>query len=455
MAANSEGLPPEIEKLSERLAKDPKSLVFSPLANAYRKNNMIDEAIEILQKGLEIHSSYASARIVLGRCYLDKRMYELAKVEFTKAVEIDPQNIVALEKLGETYKSLNQLEDAYKIYKKLLELDPINENFEREAESLKNLTGEIAPDSEQFGTFQSIPEQKEEGKTEQKGEEKVKEEEPEAEGPTLEDVFEEPQEDASPKVDTPPLESQEEEYKKSEQPTLESPMEIKTEEEIKESEKKQDFEPPWQEEQSRMEDPVVKETQQELEIPELEKQPEEKPELKAETPTQDQQVKTEEQLGGITSLFEETNSLLNEEKSVTEEPFEAKEKIPETTKEPEIKEIIPPEENHETSIKETKLEEKPKKSGATETLAEIYLSQGFTDEAINIYKELLSNDPNNEKLKNKLMDLHKQTQNKSPSQNKEDEPALEKPKPENSEEDNHQQSKNLDNFQDWLNKFQK
>ena len=69
MAENYEGLPPEIEKLSERLAKDPKSLVFSSLANAYRKNNMIDEAIEILQKGLEIHPNNVSARIVLGRCY--------------------------------------------------------------------------------------------------------------------------------------------------------------------------------------------------------------------------------------------------------------------------------------------------------------------------------------------------------------------------------------------------
>lgn len=54
-------LRPEIETLSQKLETDPKSKVFAQLADAYRKSNMIDEAIEIAKKGLEIHPNYGAA----------------------------------------------------------------------------------------------------------------------------------------------------------------------------------------------------------------------------------------------------------------------------------------------------------------------------------------------------------------------------------------------------------
>ena len=67
-------LPPEIEKYHEKWRKDPTSRVFAQLADAYRKTGMLDEAIEVCVEGLKVHPSYNSARVVLGRAYLEKGM---------------------------------------------------------------------------------------------------------------------------------------------------------------------------------------------------------------------------------------------------------------------------------------------------------------------------------------------------------------------------------------------
>lgn len=458
MAKNNNSLSPEIEKLSERLAKDPKSLVFSPLANAYRKNNMIDEAIEILQKGLALHPNYASARTVLGRCYVDKRMYEMAKVEFNKAIESDPQNIVVLESLGKVYKTLSQYEEACRIYKKLLEIDPLNDNFERELKSLENLSGNIPPDSSSFDTFQTIPPQKKEGKEEISEQEKVIEK---TTTPTLSQIFEE-----SPEEKPPQQKEKKEEKEKKDNVAPTSFEEM--------------FDKPTPA-------PEVPETgiAEESSSPPIEQPKVEEEEKQSEGLKEPEMIqKTEHEKGndikveGITSLFEETNTAapekFPEEKPVAAEttPPSSKtlEEVKSTTEIESPKETIevekpPAEDTGQENITETKEPtEKREKPIATETLAEIYLNQGFLEEALNIYKELLTQKPDDENIKKKIEILERK---KSSEPKKEEQPPQNSPsttevqeKPteiqkEPTEDEKRGQSKNLDNFQDWLNKFQK
>ena len=64
----------EIEDLKKKLSQNPDSLIFVPLADAYRKAGMLDEAIEVCKTGLEKHPMYTSARVVLGRIYNEKNM---------------------------------------------------------------------------------------------------------------------------------------------------------------------------------------------------------------------------------------------------------------------------------------------------------------------------------------------------------------------------------------------
>lgn len=143
MADEKITLLPEIEQLTEKLLADPKSRVFAQLADAYRKCGMFDEAIDTAKKGLEIHPKYAVAHLILGRCYMAKKMYALAREEFELTVRNDPQNLVGFRLLAETYERQNMYPEAAKYYQMVLDLDPTNIDI---AEKVENLKGAIRPE---------------------------------------------------------------------------------------------------------------------------------------------------------------------------------------------------------------------------------------------------------------------------------------------------------------------
>ena len=60
-----------IESLKERMARDPLSRAFLQLAEEYRKAGRFDEAVQVCNEGLARHPGYHTARIALGRTYLD------------------------------------------------------------------------------------------------------------------------------------------------------------------------------------------------------------------------------------------------------------------------------------------------------------------------------------------------------------------------------------------------
>jgi|GEM_PF-829420 len=114
----------EIEEYSKKLSHNPESLVFVPLAEAYRKSGMLDEAIETCLKGLQLHPSYMSARMVLGRAYMEKEMLEEACTEFMKVASADVNNIMAHSLLGQIFMRQKKFADAIKEYQKVLSLNP-------------------------------------------------------------------------------------------------------------------------------------------------------------------------------------------------------------------------------------------------------------------------------------------------------------------------------------------
>ena len=91
----------EIEKLEARYRENPKGRNFAPLADAYRKAGLIDNAIELCQTGLQLHPDYVSGHIVHGRCLVDKKDDTGAEVVFRKVLDLDPENILALKVLAE------------------------------------------------------------------------------------------------------------------------------------------------------------------------------------------------------------------------------------------------------------------------------------------------------------------------------------------------------------------
>ncbi|MEO0142056.1 MAG: tetratricopeptide repeat protein, partial [candidate division WOR-3 bacterium] len=107
--------------------KDPKSRIFVQLADAYRKNNMVDEALEVLKQGLQYHPRYPLAYLILGKCYFDKRMYGQAREALEKTIEFDPVNIVALRMLAQVCENLKDEDCQIKAYKGLVSIDPSDE----------------------------------------------------------------------------------------------------------------------------------------------------------------------------------------------------------------------------------------------------------------------------------------------------------------------------------------
>ncbi|GBD99426.1 tetratricopeptide repeat protein [bacterium BMS3Abin07] len=126
----------EIEKLKERIARNPDSKLVVPLAEEYRKAEMFDQAIDVLKQCLEEQPSYMSARVALGKIYLEKGMPEEAQSEFEEVIKTIPDNLFAQKKLAEIYKELGQAGKAVQQYQMVLNINPLDEDAQRNIEQL-------------------------------------------------------------------------------------------------------------------------------------------------------------------------------------------------------------------------------------------------------------------------------------------------------------------------------
>ena len=117
----------EIEKLTARWNENPEQY-FAPLADAYRKAGDLDLALEVVRAGLQKRPNYLSAHIVLGRCLLDKKSDPEALKVFEHVLELDAENIIALRYLGEITERGGDVANAQRWLKRLLEVDPMNDD---------------------------------------------------------------------------------------------------------------------------------------------------------------------------------------------------------------------------------------------------------------------------------------------------------------------------------------
>lgn len=136
----SEELVTDIGHLEEKYRKAPESRIFAPLADAYRKAGRVEEAIELCEKGLARYPEYASAHVILGKCFYDKGATERSRAEFEKVMELDPENMVALKFMGDILLAEGKRADAAGYYRKLLAIDPTNGSVEQ---TLKDLEEEF------------------------------------------------------------------------------------------------------------------------------------------------------------------------------------------------------------------------------------------------------------------------------------------------------------------------
>lgn len=125
--------------------KKPRSRVFAPLAETYRKLGMIDEAMKILNVGIKNHPSYTLGYIVLSHCYYDLQNYEMSYNVIRPFVSQNLENITLQKLFAKTCINLGYLEEALQTFKYLLLLNPKDSYV---ADQIKLLEDDLLVDQE-------------------------------------------------------------------------------------------------------------------------------------------------------------------------------------------------------------------------------------------------------------------------------------------------------------------
>ena len=113
-----------ILKYEERLAKDPSSLAFASLADAYRKAGRTREAIRLCREGLERFPEYGTARLILAKTLLDDGDPEGALGEVRRILEASPKDAQAHRLASELHRRAGRLEEALAHLRQAVTLDP-------------------------------------------------------------------------------------------------------------------------------------------------------------------------------------------------------------------------------------------------------------------------------------------------------------------------------------------
>lgn len=138
-------LSPDIVRLSERLSANPDSKLFVPLAEAYLKSGMRDEALFVLTDGVRKHPTLVSGRLMLGKILIEKGALSDAKIQFEQAIEVNPENIPSLKNLALIDEREGKYQDVLASYRKIISIDP----HDKEIKSLlASLEAEAFPPSE-------------------------------------------------------------------------------------------------------------------------------------------------------------------------------------------------------------------------------------------------------------------------------------------------------------------
>ncbi len=127
---------PKIEELRFRLKTDPKSRLFYQLAEELRKGGSVDEAEQILRNGLAVYPTYLAAWVSLGRVLRDRKNEGGAVEALSKAMQLDPGNVVAARLLADAYRNLGDNVEAIKKYKLVLALMPGDDEVKATIEQL-------------------------------------------------------------------------------------------------------------------------------------------------------------------------------------------------------------------------------------------------------------------------------------------------------------------------------
>lgn len=115
---------PLIQKYLKALEENPRSRVFAPLAESYRRLGMLDRAIEILKDGMRYHPNYVAGYLSLAACYFDLGQFQLCYATLRPFVPNSRDNLRLQRLFAESCEKVGHEFEALETYKFLLFLNP-------------------------------------------------------------------------------------------------------------------------------------------------------------------------------------------------------------------------------------------------------------------------------------------------------------------------------------------
>ncbi len=137
-----------LDELKRALTRDPASRQFLALADEYRRQGQVDEAIEVLQRGLSQSPTAVAGHVALGRLLQQQGRVDDALSSYQAALKLDPQNLVALRHTADVHLSSGDKVEAIKKLKLFRGLNPGDREVN---ELIRQLDGELA------GTANPVP----------------------------------------------------------------------------------------------------------------------------------------------------------------------------------------------------------------------------------------------------------------------------------------------------------
>src|SRR5947209_10103738 len=126
--------PDRLAQLRARWESDPSSRIFLQLAEEYRHQGRVREALEVLERGLKEHPGYLSALVAKGRCLLELGEPEQSRAVVERVVKQATTQMVANKLLVRAYIETSEPEKARErldLYTLLNDSDPEIEELRR------------------------------------------------------------------------------------------------------------------------------------------------------------------------------------------------------------------------------------------------------------------------------------------------------------------------------------
>lgn len=132
-------LSPLFLKYQADYEKNPRSRVFAPLAETYRKLGMTEKAMEILAQGIRYNPDYAMGYLGLAFCYADLKQYTLAYNTLRPIVDTSRDNIRLQKLFADICLNLGYKEEALDAYKYLLFINPRDKEVALQVSALESV----------------------------------------------------------------------------------------------------------------------------------------------------------------------------------------------------------------------------------------------------------------------------------------------------------------------------